>query len=321
MSQTDSVAKQGNNDIHNESQDARTGFLLQLVILSALVFAFSLIGIWSRPIGALAALWPANAVLLAYLTRVGLSKSVTAYLFSWLSFIAADMVTGSSFAMASLLTLGNLMSVGAGVLYLNLCSQGRIDLSDRSAMFHIILTALIAANAGGLMGMFASPLFFDDTVLTGYLHWSVTEFVNYIAFLPVLFAIPITRVDRMRFWQREISFRHSLPGLITILLTLLVINLNNLNALVLPLLGLLWCAFVYSTFSTAVLTLFYCLQALLIVSGIFSIGVEDLANWVDLMLVRASISAVALVPIAVSLYIQTTRSNVEELSYSVNHKP
>lgn len=319
MSQLENVVDRDNSNTRYPSHPSRAHFALQLLLLSVLVIVFALVGIWSRPIGALAALWPANAVVLAYLARTGLAKHWRPYLIAWLSFIAADVLTGSTIAVATVLTLGNLMSIGAGLIYLHLFSQGRINLSDRSAMLHIMMVAFIASSAGGVMGMYAGPQIFDDTSLEGYLYWSVTEFVNYIAFLPVLFAMPGSRLEWMRSWQREISLRRAVPGLITVALTLLVIQLNNLNALVLPLLGLLWCAFVYSTFSTALLTLFYCLQALLIVSGSYAGGADDLAAWIDLMLVRVSISAIALVPIVVSVYIQTTRSDVAHLSYSANH--
>lgn len=322
MGQLDQVVKQGNktrNSTSNKSQATRSSFALQLLTLSCLVFVFALIGIWSRPIGALASLWPANALLVACLARMGLSRSVLAYAFAWASFVAADVITGSSFAVASLLTLGNLMSVGAGLIYLHLSTRGRIDLSDRTSIFHIIMLAFIASNAGGVLGMYAGPQIFGNTLLEGYLFWAVTEFVNYIAFLPVLFAMPATRMEWVRYSQRKITWSRALPALVTFLLTVVVINLSYINALALPLLGLLWCAFVYSTFSMALLTLFYCLQALLIVSASFSPVGDDLASWIDLMLVRVSISAVALVPIVVSIYTQTTRSDVENLSYSANH--
>jgi diguanylate cyclase (GGDEF)-like protein len=318
LSQTDRAAKDGSHT-RKKSVHPCVTLALQLGTLSLLVFVFSLIGIWSRPIGMLAALWPANAVLLAYLSRSGLSRCVLAYPVAWLSFIAADTLTGSSFAMASLLTLGNLMSVGAGLLYLAFCCDGQIRLSERTAMFHLVMTSVIASSTGGLLGVYAASRYFGDTPLEGFLYWSVTEFVNYIAFLPMLFAMPVSRLDWVRTWHRDMTLSHALPGLVTILLTILVVNLNNLNALVLPLLGLLWCAFVYSTFSTTLLTLFYCLQALLIVSGTYSAGADSLAGWIDLMLIRVSVSAVALVPVAISLYIQTTRSDVAELSYSANH--
>lgn len=319
MSQAENVVDRGNRNTRYPSHPSRAHFALQLLLLSALVIVFALIGIWSRPIGSLAALWPANAVVLAYLARTGLARYVVPYFVTWLGFIAADVLTGSTLAVATLLTLGNLMSIVAGVIYLSLFSQGRIDLADRSSMLHIVMVSVIASSAGGFMGMYAGPQIFDDTSLEGYLYWSVTEFVNYIAFLPVLFAMPATRLEWVRSWHRDLSLSRALPGLITVALTLLVIQLNNLNALVLPLLGLLWCAFVYSTFSTALLTLFYSLQSLLIVSGSYTGGADDLAAWIDLMLVRVSISAVALVPIVVSVYIQTTRSDVAHLSYSANH--
>jgi len=319
LSQAENVVDRDNSNTRYPSHPSRAHFALQLLLLTTLVIVFALIGIWSRPIGSLAALWPANAVVLAYLARTGLARYVVPYFVAWLGFIAADVLTGSTLVVATLLTLGNLMSIVAGVIYLSLFSQGRIDLSDRSSMLHIVMVSVIASSAGGFMGMYAGPQIFDDTSLEGYLYWSVTEFVNYIAFLPVLFAMPATRLDWVRSWHRELSLSRAMPGLVTVALTLLVIQLSNLNALVLPLLGLLWCAFVYSTFSTALLTLFYSLQALLIVSGSYTGGADDLAAWIDLMLIRVSISAVALVPIVVSVYIQTTRSDVAHLSYSANH--
>ena len=48
-------------------QTQSSASLTAAVVVGALVFVFSLLGIWARPIGFLSAIWPANAVLLGTL--------------------------------------------------------------------------------------------------------------------------------------------------------------------------------------------------------------------------------------------------------------
>jgi len=291
----------------------------RLLLFGAVILALALIGIWSRPSGAFAALWPANAVMLVWLARSGSSASLAHYFCAALAFSAADLMTGASVGNALILACGNLLSVGTGLLFLHLCRLKTIDLSERASVFQVLLLALIGANAGGLLGMVAWPKMFGGTFHEGYFYWAGTDFVNYIAFLPLLFAMPASRIELIRSLRRDLSQTKVLPAITTLLMCGLPVWTDNPNALAFPLLGLLWCAFTYSVFVTALLTLLYCLFALLQISRVFDQGAADFSGWADLMLIRVSISSIALAPIVVSAYIHSTRVQVAKLAYSANH--
>lgn len=82
------------------------------------IFAACLFGIWMRPVGLLAAFWPANALLLGMLVRYPRVATWPAWVAAITGYLAADLMTGSTVLKAVLLTAANLAGVGTGyVLY------------------------------------------------------------------------------------------------------------------------------------------------------------------------------------------------------------
>lgn len=85
---------------------------LDALLLGALVFGFALLGILTRPTGALAAFWPANAVLLGVLVRRLRPTSVPAWCGAVAGFVRADVVMGVTWPKVAWLTLANMVSIG-----------------------------------------------------------------------------------------------------------------------------------------------------------------------------------------------------------------
>lgn len=84
--------------------------------LSASILVACLLGIYSRPLGFMAAFWPANAILLGLLLRhPELARRPGSWLYALLAYVAADLLTGSTLFTALTLNLANLIG-GAGRL-------------------------------------------------------------------------------------------------------------------------------------------------------------------------------------------------------------
>lgn len=73
------------------SRTAHTALLIGVAVL-----AFSLLGIASRPVGLLASVWPANAVLLGIMVRHAEYRGLAHWLAATAGYLGADLLTGTN---------------------------------------------------------------------------------------------------------------------------------------------------------------------------------------------------------------------------------
>lgn len=293
-----------------------------VLILGLLVFLLALLGIASRPIGSLASIWPANAFVLGAMLRQPLLRTPRAWLVACVSMVLADLVTSSPFLVATVLSVGNLVGVYAALYVLEQLPQKARQWDQRHGVLLLIFVALVASMSAGFVGMIAYPLLFDGTAVKGYIFWSVTEFVNFIAFLPVALSAPaFGQLWKQLKHPRRITLRSNqwMPAVLVFLLCAVTLFLEGPAKLILPIVALLWCAFSYSVFSTALLTLFFCFWTLVSLA----LGLDDAAgeasNWSTLMSWRVGISLIALVPIIVACYNSVRKEEMEALKWSALH--
>lgn len=311
-----------NKRTHPASEKTSYTLLQYLLLIGVPVFILALLGIASRPIGSLAAIWPANAFLLGIMLRNRAFRVPTAWLVALGSLIAADLITSAPLLMAAILAAGNLVGIAAGILFSSRLSAPIRLIDQKHGVLVMIGTAVVASLAAGCVGAAAYPLLFNGTALRGYIFWSVTEFVNYIAFLPVILAAPGIR----QLWLQLRSPRPSsvtisqlLPAASVMLLCLLAMFIEGPAQLVIPLLGLLWCGFSYSVFVTAILTLFFCIWTLMTLAlGYITLNFE-LSSWESLMSWRMGVSLIALVPIVVACFNKARKDELEALKWLATH--
>lgn len=293
-----------------------------VLILGLLVFMLALLGIASRPMGSLACVWPANAFLLGAMIRQPLLRTPRAWLVACVSMVLADLITSSPFLIATVLSVGNLVGVYAALYVLERLPQKAHQWDQRHGVLLMIFAALVASMSAGFVGLFAYPLLFDGTAVKGYIFWSVTEFVNFIAFLPVVLSAPVFG----QLWKqlkrpRRITLRSSqwMPAVLVFLLCTVTLFLEGPAKLILPIIALLWCAFSYTVFSTALLTLFFCFWTLVTLALGLDNAAGEASNWNTLMSWRVGISLVALVPIIVACYNSARKEEMESLKWSALH--
>ncbi|GAB2185817.1 GGDEF domain-containing protein [Roseibium sp. LAB1] len=296
--------------------ELRVPFLLGMAVFLACLF-----GILTRPTGFLAAVWPANAILLGLMIRVPKSDGWQSWCAAALAYMAADLLTGSTFEKSFLLNAANIVGVAAGYQVCRHLPVASARLQQPIALLHLVLASAIAASAAGVVGGIANPLLFGGGVIPGWIFWSTTELVNYISFLPVILSAP--RLGRTH---------TDLAGLITRLrqekripLILLLMScaagavVGGPGAIAFPVPALLWCGLVFSVFPTAILTLFIGVWGLVILSNGLGDGSSQQLDVMTLISIRLGISLVALAPIMLSCITQSRNGLLDRLQYLAMH--
>ncbi|WP_432695869.1 diguanylate cyclase [Marinobacterium sp. YM272] len=296
--------------------------MTKIFVLVLTVFFIALIGIFSRPSGYLADLWPANSLLLGLMLREPRLVKSTFWLWSGGAMVAADLMTGSSVLKALVLNTGNIFSVMAGVIVARRWRLVPYPVRDIGDVLNIALVALAAAVAAGLFGIVANPLLFDGSVADGLAYWLVTEFVNYVVFLPLIIVAPgytALKPGAIKGFLSGLGPLSPLPGLSVIALCLLAMSLSGPGVIAVPLIGLLWCAFAYSLFNTALVTLVYCVWTLISLSNGYIDPDYHTSYWMNVISLRVSVAMVALLPIIVSCYTHLNSTRLSDLEYASNH--
>ena len=299
-------------------------WLFLLIVLGLPVFCFALLGIFSRPIGLLAAVWPANPLLLGLMIRVPRCRRPLGWAIASLAFIAADLITGAKLSTAVILTGANLMGIAAGLVLVSKMPPSTWQLEHKFGVLGMLAIAIIAAFSAGLMGMFIYPFWFNGTAQEGLIYWFVTELVNYIAFLPVILTAPRLASlsgKSLHSLLRPTALLNLLPGALVPVLCYAALYVDGPAAIAIPLIALLWCSLSYTLFNTALLTLFFCIWTLLAVAqGHIAIDTH-LSSWNVTMSWRLGISMIALVPIVVASQTQIRVKELAQLTWSANHDP
>lgn len=295
--------------------------LILLLVLGLPVFLLALLGIASRPIGSLAAIWPANAFLLGLMLRSRYFRQPAAWLMAFASLSFADWLSGSSTINNLALNTGNLLEVAAGVLFASRLPASWRLIYEKNGVFGMLATAMTASLTAGLVGAVCNPLLFGGPITEGWIYWSVTEFANYIAFLPVIMVAPCAKVlaSRIRQGKFHIDVFDLLPGVTVILLCTAGIYIDGPAAVALPVIALVWCALRNSFLFTTVFTMLYCHWTLLALAlGHLSVG-SDLISWNAMMSWRLGITMVALVPILVAAYNYARQKELEQIKWAASH--
>ncbi|ROH89064.1 sensor domain-containing diguanylate cyclase [Stagnimonas aquatica] len=273
-----------------------------LILLT--VFLACLLGIYTRPVGFLASIWPANALLLGLLLRLPRAAKPLGWLAGAVAYMLADLLTGSSLFKAAILNFANLVSVGIGYAILARLPPEMIRLRRPASVFHL-LTASAAAGAGaGLVGGFANPILFNSGVLSGWTFWFSTELVNHLAFLPVVLSVTPFQVGRL-FDGPLLRRGDLLPAVVLFLSGFVAVLVGGPGAIAFPVPALLWCGLVYPVFPTAVMTLMFGIWAMAVISVGYIPSLAIPKGEMALVSIRLGASLIALAPIMLASVMQS----------------
>ncbi|MES2037516.1 MAG: diguanylate cyclase [Pseudomonadota bacterium] len=297
-------------------------------VTGVIVFAACLLGILSRPMGHLAALWPANALLIGLFVRFptlnnpcGWLGAILAYV---VAYVTADTMTGSNWSVSLLLTGGNLVCVVTGVLLFSWLDDEHRHLKHPLSVLYLALVASCSAAAAGVVGAIADPILSNASPLKGWAFWFVTELVNLMAVLPVMLSLPDLSGFRLN-RRRTFKTYHINPGKILPICALLLsfalgIIVGGPGAPVFPIPALLWCALSYDIFITSVLTLLYSGWVLISMSlGYLPISIVNMNSRPMLLSIRIGVSLLALAPLTVACVMAAREELLRQLKYIAEH--
>lgn len=291
------------------------GLGLFLVVLVACV-----VGIVTRPLGHLAALWPANALLLGLLVRYPRLSSPTGWAGAITGYYVADLAAGGTLLATTILTAGNLAGVVTGYLLFRRLDQRQRRLEQPLSILQLILIAAAASVAAGAVGAVADPLLFQGTPVSGFTFWAITEMCNYVAILPMVLTLPEVPPSWLRRDRPRLDLKALLPLIILVLSCACGTIIGGPGMLAFPLPALVWCALRYSIFATAVLTFFFCGFVLVAVAlGHAFIPVVDANSRATLLSLRLGVMLMALSPIAVASVMSARNALLHRLQHLAAH--
>lgn len=293
-------------------------------ITGIIVFAACVLGILSRPMGHLAALWPANALLIGLFVRFPKLNNAFGWLGAILAYFMADIMTGNNWSANLMLTAGNLVCVVTGVLLFSWLDEEHRRLKHPLSVLHLALVASCAAAATGVVGVIADPILSNASPLKSWAFWSVTELANLMAVLPVILSLPDLsglRLNRRRTFKTEhIHVRKILPVCALLISLALGILVGGPGAPVFPIPALLWCALSYDIFITSMLTLLYSGWILFAMSlGYLPISIVNMNSRPMLLSIRIGVSLMALAPLTVACVMAAREELLRQLKYIAEH--
>lgn len=287
------------------------------IVFGVILFA-SLFGIFTRPVGLLAAVWPANAILLGMMVRNPHLATRVGWLAAFAGFITADLATGGELSITLWLTITNMAGAYLGYrLFMQLEPEDR-RLSRPSSIVSLFGISVLAAGTAATVGAGAAQVVFGRDLLTGFVFWFTTELVNMIVILPAILACPSP--DNLRLLlRRKVDISRLMPGLALTISLVVSPIVGGPGAIAYPVPALIWCALSYNLFTTTLLSLCFSLGQLMnAASGATGggSGVDDLMASVS---IRLAIVLIALGPLAVASVNVAREELLDRLHHTANH--
>ena len=285
------------------------------LIVLAVVFSTSMLGILLQPHGLLSSFWAANAVLLGLFVRVPSLANRFGWAAACLGYIGADLLMGSSLEKTVLLTAANMIGVVLGFALFSQLDPSMLRLRHTLSSIYLLVITLAASTAAGFVGMIANPALFQRDAIEGFFFWFISEFVNYLAVLPLMLTVgrfkkPPHPRELFRALLRNPTT--PLPALTCLLGAAIAPLVEGPAALVFPVPGLIWCALVYNIGTVAVLTFIVAAWTLISTSLRWvdmGFAVDTIA---DLLSFRLGVSLVLLTPISIASVMAAHNASLQE---------
>ncbi|HTN61916.1 MAG TPA: diguanylate cyclase [Devosia sp.] len=289
-------------------------------IISATVFVACLIGILTRPLGFLAALWPANAIFLALLVRNPAYATPWSWGGAFIAYMAADLLTGGNLSVTFGLTIANMVGVLTGYLGFQFIACDDRRLHRPLSVLYLFAICAAAAAMSALAGGWISVLLFHTDFITGVEFWFTTELVNSLIILPPILTFP----HHMRNWRSSwppfdgTLLRRAAPAMALLASAGISTLSGGPGALAFPIPALLWCAISYSLFTTATLTMALSCWLLIVVAAGLIVDNDTVLTLHSTTSIRLGIALMALGPLTVASVNTARNQLLASLSHAVN---
>lgn len=216
------------------------------------------IGILTRPVGFLAAIWPANAILLGLLVLYPRHARPLGWTVAALAYLLVGHLSGDAWLKNVWLTAANLAGVAIGVILFGYLDADHRRLRRAQSILYVFVVCVIASAGAAFVGSGMGPVLFGRSFSTGSMFWFTTELCNYILVLPVMLAAPrgfswpaAFNILRMRYsgiWQ--------IAPLAALCLSIAAsIAIGGPGAIAFAVPALLWCSVAYNLFTTSIVVM------------------------------------------------------------------
>ena len=292
-----------------------------LLLVGLAVFCAALFGIMTRPMGAFAAFWPANALLLGLMLRAPHLSTLGGWFGAFAGFVAADLVTGGEPGMTIWLTAANLTEAITGYVLFKALPEGHVRLQWPQSVMVVFAVCCCAAAASAFLGAAAYSILIGGNFTDELELWFSTELVSTVTVLPVVLAAPKWRDIRWSSAAAAIAggTRDAAPMLALLASVVLGSLLDGPGSFAFPVPALLWCALSYSFFATAVLTLVFAIWGMVAITGnLAQLPPEiDPVEWGKS--IRLGLALIALAPLAVGSVSAARNELVRRLKDMLEH--
>lgn len=299
-----------------------TARLLEAAIVGTLVLSASLFGILTRPAGFLAAVWPANALLVATLVRLPHLNTPLSWLSAFIGYGLADLLTGNGLQITILLTLANIVGAGTGVFLFSMLRTDDRQLKRPVSVLFMFAICIAIGITAGVAGSGASRIMLGRDMLSGFAFWFITELVNSLIVLPAILTAP-RRTELMALPRQWLAIARSRSAATLPLMALAVsivgsVIIGGPGAIAFAVPALLWCSLSYGLFPTSLLVLAFCTWELIAISsGIISIPLSADAI-TSTMSIRLGVALVALAPLTTASSMATRDELLARLDRAVS---
>lgn len=289
----------------------------QLGLVACIVLA-CLVGILSRPIGYLAAFWPANALMLGLLLRhPALGRSAWTWLYGLGAYVVTDFLTGSPLLVAMALNLANVLGVFAAWSFLHRQSPEVLSFQRQRSVLVLFTGCVLGSLVCTAVGAWPSSLAFDGSLWRSAAMWMSSEFYNYILIVPVILAAPKGWLWQWRMptfiWEPS----YLLPLLAVALSEGLSLIVGGPGAIAFLMPAMMWCAMTYRVFPITLLNLLVCFgKAAAIAMGAVSFTP---AHVMEATSYRTGLALLSLAPLAVACAYVLRMQVLNKLNHAVDH--
>jgi PAS domain S-box-containing protein len=286
------------------------------LIVGFAVLAACALGIMSRPVGFLAMIWPANAVLLGLLIRLPDANRLPVWMSAIAAYMAADLIAGTDFSKSVLLNAANLSGVITGYLVYRLLPKNALSMREPSSVLYMALISVLGAIVAGLGGALTDPFVLQLGVVNSGLNWLATELVNYIALLPVILSAPRPRnlVPEFKLFNVATCVKSAVPALALAVSCAAAMIMGGPGAIAFVVPALLWCALAYSVFTVSILAFTVSIWSLTSLSAGYLMSAAGTPDEQAIVSLRLATFMIALAPITLSIVMRNREELLSNLS-------
>ena len=292
----------------------------QLVLVCAILLS-CFAGIYSRPIGYLAAFWPASAVALGLLLRYPRwARAPSTWALALAAFVVPDAITGSRWELTLGLNVANVIGIACAWAYLSRLTSDVLYLKHQRSVLHLFVGCMLGALGCTLSGAPIAAWVFELPLWRSLAMWLSTEFYSFILIVPVFLAAPRAWIRQWpALWRKTQTgtWKDLLPLAALLLSEAVTMMIGGPGALGFVMPAMVWCAMAYGVFPITVLSLLISYwKTATIAMGVFSFTPDHV---LEVLSFRTGMAMLSLAPLAVASAYAMRLQALHKLHHAVNH--